>query len=136
MLRRTHEVARILHASYFEGGHCRHEANPQEVPRRARAGGRDHRDCRVFLVIPAARVDIDHERVPPDDPVVDLSTPIRVPAGAYRNAMLTKEWTPLEPDVLDHKYYVRGIGEVREVSVRGATEALSLVTRSGGATLR
>jgi len=68
--------------------------------------------------------------------VVDLSTPIRVPAGAYPSAMLTKEWTPLEPDVLDHKYYVRGIGEVREVSVRGATEALSLVTRSGGATPR
>jgi hypothetical protein len=68
--------------------------------------------------------------------VVDLSTPIRVPAGAYRNAMLTKEWTPLEPDVLDHKYYVRGIGEVREVSVKGAVESLSLVTRSGGATPR
>ena len=68
--------------------------------------------------------------------VVDLSTPIRVPAGAYRSAMLTKEWTPLEPDVLDHKYYVRGIGEVREVSVRGATESLSLVTRSGGAAPR
>ena len=68
--------------------------------------------------------------------VVDLSTPIRVPAAAYRNAMLTKEWTPLEPDVLDHKYYVRGIGEVREVSVKGAAESLSLVTRSGAATPR
>jgi len=58
------------------------------------------------------------------------------PFGTYKDALLTKEWTPLEPDVLDHKYYVRGIGEVREVSVRGATEALSLVTRSGGATPR
>jgi hypothetical protein len=68
--------------------------------------------------------------------VIDLSTPVRVPAGSYSSAMLTKEWTPLEPDVLDHKYYVRGIGEVREVSVRGATEALNLVTRSAGATPR
>jgi hypothetical protein len=63
--------------------------------------------------------------------VVDLSTPMRVPAGVYGNALLTKEWTPLEPDVLDHKYYVRGVGEVREVSVKGPTESLSLISASG-----
>ena len=33
------------------------------------------------------------------------------PFGTYKDALLTKEWTPLEPDVLDHKYYVRGIGQ-------------------------
>ena len=34
------------------------------------------------------------------------SAPSRRPARA--NALLTKEWTPLEPGVIDHKMYVRG----------------------------
>jgi len=63
--------------------------------------------------------------------VLSLSESITVPAGTYTEALLTKEWTPLEPDVLDHKFYVRGIGEVREVSVKGPKEELSLVSMSG-----
>jgi hypothetical protein len=47
--------------------------------------------------------------------------------------MLTKERTPLEPGVLDHKLYVRGIGTVLEQTVKGGVEraALISVTRSG-----
>ena len=41
--------------------------------------------------------------------------------------MLTKEWTPLEPGVLDHKYYVRGIGTVLEQTVKGGNERNELV---------
>jgi len=49
-----------------------------------------------------------------------------------RPALLTKEWTPLEPGVLDHKYYVRGVGTVLELTVRGPVErnVLVSVTRS------
>ena len=64
--------------------------------------------------------------------VVSLDASIRVPYGRFRNAQLTKEWTPLEPGVLDHKYYARGVGQVAEKSVRGGNEALSLVKRTGG----
>jgi len=46
--------------------------------------------------------------------------------------LLTEEWTPLEPAVLDRKRYRRGVGEVREESVRGATERLVLVSVKGG----
>ena len=34
-----------------------------------------------------------------------------------RSALLTKEWTPLEPGVVDHKLYVRGVGTVLEETV-------------------
>jgi hypothetical protein len=34
--------------------------------------------------------------------------------------MLTEEKTPLEPGVVDHKYYVQGIGTVKEQQVAGA----------------
>ena len=59
--------------------------------------------------------------------VVSLSASVTVPFGTFRHALRTKEWTPLEPDVLDNKYYVRGIGEVREVTVKGPREELFLV---------
>jgi hypothetical protein len=37
-------------------------------------------------------------------------------------SLLTKEWTPLEPDTLDHKRYTRGTGLVREETVKGGDE--------------
>jgi hypothetical protein len=46
---------------------------------------------------------------------------------AASEILLTKEWTPLEPAVLDQKLYVRGIGMVLEQSVKGPTERGELV---------
>ena len=48
------------------------------------------------------------------------------------DALLTKEWTPLEPGVIDHKYYVRGIGTVLEQTVKGGDERNELVSFSRG----
>jgi hypothetical protein len=45
-----------------------------------------------------------------------------------RNALLTREWTPLEPGVIDHKLYVRGVGVVLEETVRGGREHFELVS--------
>jgi len=59
--------------------------------------------------------------------VLSLSASVKVPAGAFAGVMRTRETTALEPGVLDNKYYVRGIGEVEEITVRGPTEALRLV---------
>ena len=44
------------------------------------------------------------------------------------NALLTKEWTPLEPGVVDHKLYVRGVGTVLEQTVHGGSERNELVS--------
>jgi hypothetical protein len=59
--------------------------------------------------------------------VLDLGASIRVPQGSYDRVLLTKEWTPLEPGVLDHKYYVRGLGEVAEIAAKGPREVGKLV---------
>jgi len=40
----------------------------------------------------------------------------------------TREWTPLEPGVIDAKYYVRGVGTVRESAVKGGEEHLELAS--------
>jgi hypothetical protein len=41
-------------------------------------------------------------------------------------SMVTKEWTPLEPDTLDHKGYRRGTGLVKEETVKGGNERWTL----------
>jgi hypothetical protein len=45
-----------------------------------------------------------------------------------RSAVLTEEWTPLEPGVLDHKLYARGVGTVLEQTERGGDERNELVS--------
>lgn len=42
--------------------------------------------------------------------------------------MLTRETTPLEPGVVDHKTYRRGVGTVAEQTVRGGNERYRLVS--------
>jgi hypothetical protein len=60
--------------------------------------------------------------------VVSLRARVSVPYTSSKRALLTKEWTPLEPGTLDHKYYVRGIGNVKEVTVKGPLERSALVS--------
>jgi len=59
--------------------------------------------------------------------VVSLDAHVAVPFDTFEHALRTREWTPLEPGVVDAKYYVRGIGEVSEQTVRGGREAARLV---------
>ena len=65
--------------------------------------------------------------------VVSMDVPARVPYRSFRHTMLTKEWTPLEPGVIDHKYYARGIGTVLERTVKGGNERNELVSFRRGA---
>jgi hypothetical protein len=51
-----------------------------------------------------------------------------VPPPGKVNTLLTKEWTPLEPGVIDHKMYVRGIGTVLEQSQQGPNERNELIS--------
>ena len=59
--------------------------------------------------------------------VLSLHASARVPAVTTDRALLTKEWTPLEPGVVDHKLYVRGVGLVDERTIRGGNERNTLV---------
>ena len=59
--------------------------------------------------------------------IVSLTASVKVPYTSSGQALLTKEWTPLEPGVIDHKYYIRGIGTVLEEAVKGGNERAELV---------
>jgi hypothetical protein len=64
--------------------------------------------------------------------ILSLSAHISTPGASSRHALLTQETTPLEPGVLDHKTYVRGIGTVLEATIKGGDERLELVSFNRG----
>jgi hypothetical protein len=59
--------------------------------------------------------------------VVDLSTSVQVPADHYADVIRTEETTALEAGVIDNKWYAKGIGDVKELTVKGPQERLVLV---------
>ena len=56
----------------------------------------------------------------------------RVIGSAGSRTLLTEEWTPLEPGVIDHKLYVRGIGTAMELTVKGGNERNELLSVTHG----
>ena len=60
--------------------------------------------------------------------VVALGAHVSTPGFRSTRALLTEEWTPLEPGVLDHKFDVRGVGTVLEQTVKGGDERNALVS--------
>jgi hypothetical protein len=53
---------------------------------------------------------------------------LTVPFGAFTDVLETSEWTPLEPGVIEHKYYVRGVGNIGTMMVKGGSETEQLVS--------
>src|SRR4051812_42011047 len=60
--------------------------------------------------------------------VKSLSARVHTPGASSTRALLTEEWTPLEPGVIDHKYYIRGVGTVLEKTVKGGDERNTLIS--------
>jgi hypothetical protein len=59
--------------------------------------------------------------------VLSLDEQVKVPFGKFDHALQTKETTPLEPDVVEHKYYARGVGLVLAKGVSGSSSREQLV---------
>ena len=47
---------------------------------------------------------------------------VTIPLGTYNNCMKTRNWTELEPDLNENKFYAPGIGLIKEVNVTDNTE--------------
>lgn len=59
--------------------------------------------------------------------VIGLNVSKTVSYGSFNDVLQTREWTPLEPDVEEHKYYAPGIGVIYEEAVKGDEEYVELV---------
>jgi hypothetical protein len=61
-----------------------------------------------------------------------LGLRVPTPYRSFTGVLRTREWTPLEPGVLDRKFYARGVGLVKEQHVTGGDEQLALVEVDDG----
>ena len=59
--------------------------------------------------------------------------PRTVAAGTYENLLVTRDWNPLDPEVVEEKTYAPGIGMIYEVKVEGGEAEVELVTTSATA---
>jgi hypothetical protein len=59
--------------------------------------------------------------------VMSLRERAEVPFGFFRPVLMTRDENPLEPRVLEYKFYARGVGPVLAVSVSGGSDREELV---------
>ncbi|MGH3023242.1 MAG: hypothetical protein ACRDNI_06260 [Gaiellaceae bacterium] len=70
--------------------------------------------------------------------VLSVEEQVEVPAGHYRDALLTKDTNALEPNVLEYKLYAPGVGPVLALGISGGggREELVKTERVGAAAAR
>ncbi len=57
--------------------------------------------------------------------------PVTVAYGTFDDLLVTREWSPLEPEIVEHKTYAPGIGLILAESVQGEEERFELVDVQG-----
>ena len=51
--------------------------------------------------------------------ILSLDAQAKVPFGSFDGLLKTKDTTPLEPNVLEHKFYAKGVGPILAIAVSG-----------------
>jgi hypothetical protein len=59
--------------------------------------------------------------------VLSVDEHVRVPFGTFDDVLQTKDFTPLEPDLVEHKFYAKGVGPILAKTVSGGTGGEELV---------
>ncbi len=59
--------------------------------------------------------------------IVSLGEQAQVPAGHFEDVLMTKDLNPLEPKVLEFKFYAPNVGPVLAVSVSGGSDREELL---------
>ena len=63
--------------------------------------------------------------------VLSLNETVSVPFGTFSNLLKTKDFSPLEPDIVENKYYAQHVGQVKAINVKGESEVETLVQING-----
>jgi hypothetical protein len=63
--------------------------------------------------------------------VLSLDESVNVAFGSYTDVLQTEDTTPLEPGLVERKYYAQGVGLVLEETVLGGAERVELVSYGG-----
>ena len=112
----------------YENGRPVSTARVVRGRRRRCAGRRDHARTSES---PACAIGRSTRRGQAEDAreVVSLREQVEVPFGHFRRGtvLMTRELNPLEPKVLEYKFYARGVGPVLAIGVSGGADREELV---------
>ena len=64
--------------------------------------------------------------------IFSLREQAEVPFGHFKRVLMTRNVNPLEPKVLEYKFYARGIGPVLAIGVSGGSDREELVKFTRG----
>ena len=64
--------------------------------------------------------------------ILRLGQQVEVPFGSFTGVLVTKDFTPLEPDVVEHKFYAQGVGPVLADQVSGGSSREELIVFEPG----
>jgi hypothetical protein len=64
--------------------------------------------------------------------VIDVGATVTIGLGEYTAVVVTQDWTPLEPDVIENKSYAPGVGVIYETDVAGGDDFVELVKFNPG----
>lgn len=64
--------------------------------------------------------------------ILSVDERAEVPFGSYDRLLMTKDTTPLEPKILEHKFYAKGVGPILAISLSGGRGREELVSFSRG----
>lgn len=59
--------------------------------------------------------------------VLEVGATVEIELGSYDDVVVTEDWNPLEPDVVEQKTYAPGIGVIREEKVEGGEGVIELI---------
>ena len=59
--------------------------------------------------------------------VLSIDELASVPYGDFEQVLMTRDWTPLDPGLLEHKFYAKGVGLVLALAVAGASDREELL---------
>lgn len=59
--------------------------------------------------------------------ILRIEERLAVRAGAFDRVVTTRDWSPLDPDAVEHKHYALGVGLIREEAVQGDEYEMELV---------
>lgn len=64
--------------------------------------------------------------------VVSTSEQAEVPSGHYKGVLMTRDENPLEPKMLEFKFFAKGVGPVLAIAVSGGSDREELVSYRAG----
>jgi hypothetical protein len=64
--------------------------------------------------------------------VLSLAEHVKVPFGTFDGALQTKETTALEPDLVEQKFYAKGVGNVLSIDISGGSGREELLSFEPG----